>query len=74
MRNIIDYKVLTAGIQLRADDIERNGEDIAYMCEKLRDKVIKHINEGYQPFGGIATTMRVDDSMLYLVQAVVKYE
>lgn len=74
MRNIIDYKVLMAGTQVRPEDVMENGKDIAEMRKRLENKVQQYINEGYQPFGGIAITSKAPDCMLYLAQAVVKYE
>ena len=74
MRNIIDYKVLMAWTQVRPEDIMENGKDIAEMRKRLENKLQQYINEGYQPFGGIAITSKAPDCMLYLAQAVVKYE
>lgn len=74
MEKIIDYKVLMTGTQVRPEDFLENGKDIAEMRESLRKQVIKYINEGYQPFGGISITSKAPDCMLYLAQAVVKYE
>ena len=74
MEKIIDYKVLMAWTQVRPEDIMENGKDIAEMRKRLENNVQQYINEGYQPFGGIAITSKAPDCMLYLAQAVVKYE
>lgn len=67
METIIDYKVLMVWTSVDVQDIDK-------ILKRLEEKVKKYIYEGYQPFGGIAITTKAYNSVLYLSQAVVKYE